>query len=206
MSPLARIRQVATCTLFALLTNVVLVAFTLAAEPVQTPSSPTGALPAKTSDAGAVPAQAVAAASPVVLAPKATAQIARSALLTVDGTATDDSLRLSIRRTHDKSLVSGGDLSITVDGKNEPVGHEHADSFEIPINDLRGDGSAENAHDVEMIVPHDGIREILSGKLTATQGASATSLLGDHKQMAWWILNIAIVFIAATVLSRRKSN
>jgi hypothetical protein len=140
----------------------------------------------------------------VVLASKGTAQIARSALLTVDGTATDDSLQLNIRRTHDKSSITSGDVTVTVDGKNEPVTHENGRPYEVPINDLRGDGSRDTARDVEIIVPHDGIREILSGKVSVTEGASAGSLLGNHKQMAWWILNIVIVFVAATVISRRK--
>jgi hypothetical protein len=161
------------------------------------------------STAASVSAAAVSAAAPaadqlVVLAPKGTARIAHSALLTVDGTATDDSLQLTVRRAGDKSLVTGGDITVTVDGKNELVTHESSASYEVPINDLRGDGSRDSARDVEMIVPHDGIREVLSAKVAVTEATSATSLLGDHKQMAWWILNIVVVFVAATVISRRK--
>jgi hypothetical protein len=229
--PLTRIRQVAASTVLGLLTGVMPTTVVQAADPAQTPSTSSQAVsssappPASNPEPAASPAPQPAASrapqpaavpapqppaldQPVLLPPKATAQIVHSALLTVDGTATDDSVRLSIRRTHDKSLVTGGDgdISVTIDGKKEPVTHERADIFEIPINDLHGDGSADNAHDVEIIVPHDGIREILSGKLTATQTSSGSSLLGDHKQMAWWVLNIAIVFIAATVLSRRKRS
>jgi hypothetical protein len=127
-------------------------------------------------------------------------------MLTVDGTAAGDVLQLNIRRVADKSLISTGDITVTVDGKNEPVTHEHGGSYEIPVNDLRGDDSRDAAKAIDIIVPHDGIREILSGKVTVTEPASSVGgLLGGHSQMAWWILNVAIVLIAAMALSRRKS-
>ena len=36
-------------------------------------------------------------------------------------------------------------------------------------------------------------------------GWGAASVLRDHKQMAWWILNITIVLIAVLAISRRMS-
>ena len=122
----------------------------------------------------------------------------------MDGTATEDSLQLSIQRLADKSVVADGEITVSVDGKNEPVVHGKGGVYEIPSNDLRGDDSKDNAKDVEIIVPHDGIREILSAKVSVVQGSSGGSLLGDHKQIAWWILNIVVVLIAALALSRRK--
>jgi hypothetical protein len=68
------------------------------------------------------------------------------------------------------------------------------------VNDLRGEG----VKDVDVTVAHDGIREILSGKVSLAE-ATGGSLLGDHKQMAWWVLNIVIVLIAAMAFSRKKS-
>lgn len=184
MSPLARIRQVGACTVFAFA-----VAPGLAADP-----------PAQAQTAQAIQSPPAAQpAGPVRLAPNAAAQIAHSALLSVDGTATADALRLSIRRVSDKSPVSSDDVTVTVDGRNQSVTREGG-SYEVPINDLRGDGT----RDVEMIVGHDGIREILAGKVTVIEAASANSLLRDHKQVAWWILNIVIVLVAAIALSRRK--
>jgi hypothetical protein len=185
MSPLARIGQVAARTgIFSFLATAALAAGT---------SPPPRGAP-------------VAAADPlVVLSPKAAGQIAHSSLLTVEGAVTNDALRLSIRRAQDKSLITSGEITVTVDGKNEPVTHENAGAFEIPVNDVRGDGTPESARDVEIIVPHDGLREILSSKVSVTETSSgAGSLLGDHKQMAWWILNIVIVLIAAMAISRRK--
>ncbi len=152
--------------------------------PVQAAATPPVAVPSK----------------PVQLAPNATAEIARSALLTVQGTATADALQISIWRVSDKSLISSDDVTVAVDGKNQSVTHEKGGAYELPINDLRGDG----ARDVDVTVAHDGIREIVSGKVSVAEASSAQSLLRDHKQVAWWILNIVIVLIAATAVSRRK--
>jgi hypothetical protein len=140
-------------------------------------------------------------AQPIRLAPNASTQIARSALLSIEATATADALRLNIRRVSDKSLINSDDVTVTVDGKNESVTRENGGGYEVAINDLRGDP----ARDIEIIVAHDGIREILASKVALAEGASADSLLRDHKQVAWWILNIVIVLVAAIALSRRKS-
>jgi hypothetical protein len=100
----------------------------------------------------------------------------------------------------DKSPVSSGEVTVTVDGKNEPVTRANDGGYELPVNDLRGAG----ARDVELTVAHDGIREILAGKVSLAEAGSADGLLRDHKQIAWWILNIVIVLVAAIAISRRK--
>ena len=136
---------------------------------------------------------------PVQLVPDVAAPIAHSALLTVEATETADALQLSIRRASDKSLINSDDVTVAVDGRNQSVTHEKG-VYELPINDLRGDG----ARDVDITVAHDGIREIVSGKVSMTEASSASSLFRDHKQVAWWILNIVIVLVAAIAFSRRK--
>jgi hypothetical protein len=171
-----------------------------AAAAVQTTPGAAAAQPPQAGQAPPTP-QPPQPAEPVRLVPNAAARIAHSALLNVDGTATADTLRLNIRRVGDKSLVNSDDVTVTVDGRNQSVTRENAGGYEVPINDLRG---GEPARDVEVIVAHDGIREILSGKVVLAEGTSTDSLLRDHKQVAWWILNIAIVLVAAIALSRRK--
>jgi hypothetical protein len=196
MSPLARIWQVGACT--------VLVFFATAgwaADPPPAQAAPAvQGIQAGQGAQAVQPSQSAQPAGPVRLAPNAAAQIAHSALLSIDGTPTADTLRLTIRRVSDKSLVSSDDVTVTVDGRNEPVTRENGGGYEVPINDLRGDA----ARDVEIIVAHDGIREILSGKVEVAQASSTNGLLRDHKQVAWWILNIVIVLVAAIALSRRK--
>jgi hypothetical protein len=57
-------------------------------------------------------------------------------------------------------------------------------------------------------VTHDGVSEILNAHiaLVAAQPAAAPGVLaGAHRQIVWWILNIAIVLIAALVIARRTS-
>jgi hypothetical protein len=188
MSPLARIWQVGACVVLAFGE-----APGLAADP-QAPAQPPQAVQAVPSPPATQPTEAVR------LTPNTAAQIAHSALLSIDGTAAADTLRLGIRRVGDKSLVSSDDVSVTVDGRNESVTRESGGGYEVPINDLRGDP----AKDVEITVAHDGIREILSGKVAVAEASSTGGLLRDHKQIAWWILNIVIVLVAAIALSRRK--
>lgn len=137
---------------------------------------------------------------PVELAANVPAVIAHSALLDVEATAKGDVLQISIRRVSDKTLVNTDDLTIAIDGKNEPFTHEKGTVYELAVNDLRGDG----VKDVDVTVAHDGIREILSGKASVAEPPTE-SLLRDHKQVAWWVLNIVIILIAAMAFSRKKS-
>jgi hypothetical protein len=180
MTPLARIRQAAACSVF-------LGCWAVTASATPAPSA-----------AIAAPAEP---AKPVQLASNITAQVAHSALLTVEGTVTADALQISIRRVSDKSLINTDDVTIAVDGKNQSVTRERGTVYEVPINDLRGDG----VRDVDVTVAHDGIREIVSGKISVVEASSTQSLLRDHKQVAWWILNIVIILAAAWAFSNRKS-
>jgi hypothetical protein len=172
-----------------------------------TPASPTPGAPAPGTQPGSAP-QPASAAQPtpaVVLAPKATAEIARSALLVVQGTAADDALQLTIRRVSDGSLINSNDVTMSIDGKSVAVTHEKpGSSYEVPANDLRGDGSRDSAKDVDIVVAHDGIREVLSSKVAVAEAPSGGGLLGRNKQITWWILNIVIVLVAAMAISRRK--
>jgi len=126
--------------------------------------------------------------------------IAHSALLSIEGTPGAGVLDLTVRHVADQSPVVSDDVTVTVDGKNEPVTRGTGGAYQIPLNDLRG----AEPREVDITVGHDGIREILTGKVTLPASSSAGSFLGDHKQIAWWILNIVIVLIAAIAISRRK--
>ncbi len=179
-----------------LLAAALFAASALPADPTATAASATAA------SAPAPSATAPSATAPSAPAPAAApeAALARSALLAVEATETKGSLVLRIRRTADQKPVEGPGVSVTVDGKNEPVTAQSDGSYVIAARNLN-----EGEHVLDITVPHDGIREILTGKWVVKGGQSATGLLGDHKQMAWWILNVAVVLIAAIALSRRKS-
>ena len=208
MSPVARIRQVAACTLLVSFACLPLAAdpATAAAAPAAAAPAPSPAYPGAPASPGPAPARTLESSpapvpvQPAQLAPNATTRIAQSALLSVDGAPTADTLRLWIRRVSDKSLLTSTDVTVTVDGRKEAVTRDSGGGYELPLADLRGDG----ARDVDFTVAHDGIREILSGKVSLAEAGSGGGLLRDHKQVAWWILNIVIVLIAVIALSRRK--
>jgi hypothetical protein len=73
-------------------------------------------------------------------------------------------------------------------------------------------GAKDAGKTLEVTVGHDGIHEVLSGRLAAAAGApgpatsgAASASSSSHKQLAWWILNIVVVLIAAIAISRRMS-
>ncbi|MDB6090733.1 MAG: hypothetical protein JWN85_3517 [Gammaproteobacteria bacterium] len=149
---------------------------------------------------------ALAGISPVSAAEAAAVRsptpIARSALLTVEATDTGESLAIRIRRVATLAPIDSKDVTVTVDGKSAPVTAQADGTLLLPIKDLRGDAERQ----LDIVVAHDGIREILTGKLTLPKVSAAADLWRDHKQIAWWILNIAIVLIAAILFSRRTSS
>jgi hypothetical protein len=129
---------------------------------------------------------------------------AHSALVSVEAaTLAPDTLTLRIRRTPGETAVAPLQVAATAQGRNLPVTANTDGTWTVVLKDLRGKPQGE----LDLLISHDGIRELLTGTLTAptagTASTSAAGLLRDHKQMAWWILNIAIVLIAAIAISRR---
>lgn len=129
--------------------------------------------------------------------------VAHSALLTIDATQNGDTLELHVKHVGNNIPIDGQNVTVSVDGKHQPVTPEPEGTFGLSTKDLPGDGD----HQLDIIVAHDGIREILTGKVAIPKaGSAATDLWHDHQQMAWWILNIGIVLIAVTAFSRRSSK
>jgi hypothetical protein len=130
-----------------------------------------------------------------------TIPIAHSALLTIYGVPTADGLALHIQHAGNQIPIDGRDVTVSVDGKNQPVTAEPEGTFVLSTKDL-GDGERQ----FDIVVAHDGIREILTGKVTLPKVGSTLDLWRDHKQMAWWVLNIGVVLIAVMAFSRRQSK
>lgn len=128
--------------------------------------------------------------------------VAHSALLTIDATPTDDGLALHIKHAGNQIPIDGRDVTVSVDGKDQTLTPAPEGTFLLATKDLSGDGERQ----LDITVAHDGIREILSGKVTLPKVGGATDLWTNHKQMAWWILNIAIVLIAVLAFSRRSAK
>ena len=141
-------------------------------------------------------------------APAPLTPVAGSALVTLEAGPAAAGLVLLLRHTADGTAVSVTDLTVSVDGRSQLAMRRADGSWFVPLS------NAALANDrLEVVVTHDGIREALAGRIIVP-GAGATSarnvsgtagVLRDHKQMAWWILNITIVLIAAIAISRRLS-
>jgi hypothetical protein len=152
----------------------------------------------------------LAAGGPVALALESTPNppttptipIAHSALLTIYGVPKADGLALHVQHAGNQIPIDGRDVTVSVDGKNQPVTAEPEGTFVLPTKDLGGDGERQ----LDIVVAHDGIREILTGKVTLPKVGSTLDLWRDHKQMAWWVLNIGVVLIAVMAFSRRSSK
>jgi hypothetical protein len=128
-------------------------------------------------------------------------EIGRSSQVIVDMQPAEDVALLRFRRTSDQSLVDTKDVTATVDDKPQTLKLRPDGYYTIPMDDLQGTGD----RTVELTFTHDGFREILTGKVPAIDKQStAAGLLGDHKQLAWWILNALILLAGVWALSRRK--
>jgi hypothetical protein len=154
---------------------------------------------------GGVPAARAATdpATPPAVIPAAGVPVAHSALLTIDATPTDDGVALHIKHAGNQIPIDGQNVTVSIDGKQHPVTPQPEGTFLLSTKDLSGDGERQ----LDIVVAHDGIREILTGKITLPKvGSLAGDLWHDHKQMAWWILNITVVLIAVLAFSNRSSK
>jgi hypothetical protein len=157
--------------------------------------------------AGALAGAAAAAGTPAPLVP-----IAQSAQLTLEGSTAPAGLTLRLRATVPGAALSVTEVSVSLDGVSTSARRQADGSWFVPLSAARtaNDGS------LEVFVAHDGIREVLSGRIapppaassggsSGSSGGSGSGVVHEHKQLAWWILNIAVVLIAAIAISRRMS-
>ena len=136
------------------------------------------------------------------------APLAHSALLSLEAAPASGGLTLRVQRATGQTPLVVNDLSVRIDGKSEPATLRTDGTWFVP----RPANAQDTGKTLQVTVGHDGIHEVLSGRLAVPAGApasrtsSATSALSStHKQLAWWILNIVIVLIAAIAISRRMS-
>jgi hypothetical protein len=136
------------------------------------------------------------------------APLAHSALLAVDAAASAGGLVLRVRRATGETPLVVSDVAVTIDGTVAPATARGDGSWFV----ARPAGGQDAGKTIAVTVGHDGIHEVLSGRLAASPGVSAPATPGGgavissgRKQLFWWILNIAIVLIAAIAISRRTS-
>ena len=126
--------------------------------------------------------------------------VARSALLTVTVTPSDDALALRVLRLADHHLIAGtGKVTATLDGHALPLAAQPNGVYLAQTSAQSG-----GAHTLDVVVSHDGIRELLTGTVALPSRQGALDFLQSHGMSAWWVLNIAVVLIAVLVISRRR--
>ncbi len=126
-------------------------------------------------------------------------QVASSAQLVLDVAARPGKLMLWITRTRDHTPVSGaGNVAVRLDGHAVKVSAQQ-DDYVIATDGLHG-----GKQPIEVIVAHDGIRELLSGTVTLPSAPSTLETLQKHSGWAWWVLNIAVLLLAFRMISRKK--
>jgi len=148
-------------------------------------------------------AGAFACAAPL-LAGAELSPIAHSARITVEGSLGSDGLTLRLRPTAPGGALTVSDVAVAVDGTSERAVPQPDGSWLAPLPHGAGAGR------IDVFVVHDGLREVLSGRIGAAPlsppaPTSTPGLLGAHKQMAWWILNVVVVLIGVLAISRRMS-
>ena len=158
--------------------------------------------------AGLTLALLFAAARAEQAAPVPFAPLAHSAQLAVDGARGADTLALRIHRPAEEAALTPAQLTevaVMSAGRALPLTAQSDGSWSVPLREL---GSKTPAR-VELVVGHDGIRELLTVQLGPEAGdkggAEASSRFARNKQLLWWILNIVIVLIAAIAIARRRT-
>ena len=140
-------------------------------------------------------------AAPAQSAPPALQPLAHSALVAVDAAAAPGGLVLRVRRSAGTQPVAVSAVTVSVAGQSEPATARADGSWFAP----RPAGAHDAGAMLEVSVAHDGIQEVLSGRLAGTPAAAPAGAGGSRSQRAWWVLNIVIVLIAVIAISRRMS-
>jgi hypothetical protein len=130
------------------------------------------------------------------------APLAHSAALTLEGASVPGALILRVRPSASGSPLSVSDFAASIDGQEMPATARADGAWRVPLPGH----PASNEGRLEVTVTHDGIRELLTARVAlAAPTAPEAGGSGVHNQLVWWVLNIAIVLIAALAISRRAS-
>jgi hypothetical protein len=130
------------------------------------------------------------------------APLAHSAALTLEGASVPGALILRVRPSATGNPLPVSDFSASIDGQEMPATPRADGAWRVPLPSHPA--SSEGRLDVT--VTHDGIRELLTARVAlAAPTAPQPGGSGVHNQLVWWVLNIAIVLIAALAISRRGS-
>jgi hypothetical protein len=130
--------------------------------------------------------------------------LAHSALVTLEGATLPDALILRVRANAETAPTAVSEFSVALDGRQLPATPRADGSWRVALPPRSGAAAGK----LDVTVTHDGVRELLSARIElpgSAPQASPAAGTGVHKQIVWWILNVAIVLIAALAISRRMS-
>jgi hypothetical protein len=133
--------------------------------------------------------------------------LARSALVSAEAARAADALTLRLRAVRAEQALTVSDLAVAIDGRSYAAERRPDGTWTVSLAGL----PAHSPGRLELVVAHDGLREVLNGTLPAAPAAPGAALTGaanalrEHKQLAWWILNVVVVLIGVLALSRRMS-
>ena len=134
-------------------------------------------------------------------APLQTVQVTSSAQLVLDAEARPGELLLRITRTGDHRPVTGaGNVTVRIGGRAAKVSARHGD-YVVSTDGLHG-----GKQPIEVVVAHDGIRELLTGSVTLPKASTMLERIQKHSGWAWWVLNIAVLLLAFRMISHRKKK
>jgi len=128
--------------------------------------------------------------------------LAHSAQVEIDAAPTPQGLSLRVLPVQPGAALNVTGVTVSAGAGRSVAATPEADgSWRVPL----APGEA-GARKVQIVVAHDGIREVLDAEEPARAApAPPGGGWADHKQLAWWILNIVIVLIAAFAISRRMA-
>jgi hypothetical protein len=124
----------------------------------------------------------------------------RSALLRVTATPVAGAIALQITRiANDERVTARGAVSAKLDGHTAAVTARPDGTYLVST---RGVGAGR--HSLEILVSHDGIRELLTGRVSLPKRHGGLGIFEGHNMLAWWVLNVAVILIAVIAISRRR--
>jgi hypothetical protein len=130
----------------------------------------------------------------------ATEVVAHSAQLTLTAASSDHTLSLRVTRVSSHQPIAGpGRVTASLDGHAVRLAAGPDGTYLLSLRHESG-----GAHELGVVVAHDGIRELLTGTVTVPRQQSIIDSIQSHGMSAWWVLNVAVVLIAVLVISRRR--
>src|SRR6202050_4727438 len=130
--------------------------------------------------------------------------LARAALVSGEAAVlAPDTLTLRIRHTPSGTNVVSAQLQVAAQGRSLPVTANADGTWTVALKDLNGKPPGK----LDLLVTHDGIRELVSGTAAppaaGTASGAAAGVLPKNKPLAWGGSQLAVVLLRPARMSSR---